>query len=171
MQTTTVADDTTNIPSSLIYDLSSKKLKKTSDLPNHAHPSRSHPAATNRRTKLTSFSRELSERPLEVLMRGRQSIKMKPVEEGEGLRGSTKLGMVEEEQGLQNEPCGPREPPLLPKSKKQSHTSLLTAPVQPSLSHTSQNPHPSELLVQRVAPSHSDNMISRTSSIRYPLFT
>ena len=101
-------------------------------------------------------------------MRGRQYIKMKPVEEGEGLRGSTKLGMVEEEQVLQNEPCSPREPPLLPKSKKQSHTSLLTAPVQPSLSHTSQNPHPSELLVQRVAPSHSDNMISQTSSIRYP---
>lgn len=99
-------------------------------------------------------------------MRGRQSIKMKPVEEQEGLRGSTKLGMVEEGQGLQNEPCGPRKP-LLSKSKKQSHTSLLTAPIQPSLSHTSQNPHPSELLAPRVAPSHSD-MISRTSSIRYP---
>ena len=99
-------------------------------------------------------------------MRGRQSIKMKTIEEGEGLRGSTKLGVVEEGQGLQNEPCGPREPPL-PKSKKQSCTSLLAAPIQPSLSHTSQNPHPSELLAQRVAPPHSDT-ISWTSNIRYP---
>ena len=99
-------------------------------------------------------------------MRGRQSIKMKPTEDGEGLRGSTKLGVVEEGQGLPNEPCSPREPPL-PKSKKQSCMSLLAGPIQPSLSHTSQNPHPSELLAQRVAPSHSD-IVSQTSSIRYP---
>ena len=99
-------------------------------------------------------------------MRGRQSVKMKTIEEGEGLRGSTKLGVVEERQGLWNEPCSPREPPLS-KSKKQSCTSLLAAPIQPSLSNMSQNPHPSELLAQRIAPSHSD-MISQTSSIRYP---
>ena len=171
------SNSATNIPSSILYNLSSKKLQRTSK-PVNRTTSQSSNAATNRK-KVTSFSRELSKRPLEVL-RGRYSTKLeeegllkgtkqRSVLEGEGLLMGTKRRAVEEGEGLllQKNKQNHRDPPLS-KPTKGTRTTLLATQIEPSIP---QNPLPSGHLGARVLPSQSEaspQTVAKHCSTRYP---